>query len=269
MEQRFTFEQVASVYSRARPAYPDALIDDVVSYADLKPNDRILEVGCGTGQATKSFAKRGFPILATDPGSEMLRGARESLAGFSNVEFLETTFEAWPTDRAAFRLIIAAQSWHWVSPEVRFSKAAEALAPGGSLAVFGHVPVGLPPRLLDLFKKIYLRQINKWGPPPEVWYLPDGPFQGWFTESGLFDPVEHRCYLWKWRHTASSYADFLCTRSDHRIMEPPKLDELLREIAEAINGHGGQFEVDYETHLYIARRLQTRNSPKSFLEPHF
>jgi hypothetical protein len=134
--ERFTFDQVASVYSKARPDYPDALVDDVVSYA------------------------RGFPILATDPGSETLRGARESLANFSNVEFLETTFEAWPIDRAAFRLIIAAQSWHWVSPEVRFRKAAEALSRDGSLAVFGHVPVGLPAPLLDQFKRIYLRQIG-------------------------------------------------------------------------------------------------------------
>ena len=47
------------------------------------------------------------------------------------------------------------------------------------------------------------------------------------------------------------------------MMEPAKLDELLREIAEAINGHGAQFEVDYETHLYIARRVQTRNSRPS------
>ena len=60
MEQRFTFDQVASVYSKARPAYPDALVDDVVSCADLKPNDRIFEVGCGTGQATKSFASEAF-----------------------------------------------------------------------------------------------------------------------------------------------------------------------------------------------------------------
>jgi SAM-dependent methyltransferase len=57
MEQRFTFDQVASVYGKVRPDYPDALVDDVVSYADLKPNDRIFEVGCGTGQATKR-AKR-------------------------------------------------------------------------------------------------------------------------------------------------------------------------------------------------------------------
>jgi SAM-dependent methyltransferase len=255
MEQRFTFDQVASVYGKARPAYPDALVDDVVSYADLKPNDRIFEVGCGPGQATKSFAERGFPILATDPGSEMLRGARERLANFSNVEFLETTFEAWPTDRAAFRLIIAAQSWHWVSAEVRFSKAAEALSRDGSLAVFGHVPVGLPAPLLDHFKEIYLRHIGKWGAPPEAWYLPTGPFEEWFSASGLFEPVEHRRYLWKWRHAASSYVDFLRTKSDHRMMEPAKRDALLADIAQAINTHGGQFDVDYETHLYIARRI--------------
>jgi hypothetical protein len=125
----------------------------------------------------------------------MLRGARESLAHFSNVEFLETTFEAWPTDRAAFRLIIAAQSWHWVSPEVRFGKAAGALSRNGSLAVFGHVPVGLPAPLLDRFKEIYLRRIGRWGPPLEAWYLPNGSFKEWFSASGLFEPVEHRRYV--------------------------------------------------------------------------
>ena len=255
MEQRFTFNQIAGVYRASRPDYPEALIDDVLSYADLKPNDRIFEVGCGAGQATKSFAKRGFPILATDPGSEMLRAARESLASFSNVEFVETTFEAWPAKDEVFPLIIAAQSWHWVSPEVRFVKAAEMLSSDGSLAVFGHVPVGLPPPLLAKFKEIYLRQIGKWGPPPEAWYLPNGPFKGWFDESGVFGPVEHRSYPWKWQHTTSTYTDFLRTRSDHRMMESATREEVLSEIAKAIDDHGGKLDVDYETHLYIAGRI--------------
>ncbi len=125
MEQRFQFDEIATLYEAARPGYPDALIEDVVSHADLKLNDRILEVGCGTGQATKSFARQGFPILAIEPGPELIRGARRSLAGFSNVSFLETTFEAYPARAEAFRLIVAAQSWHWVSPETRFQKAAE------------------------------------------------------------------------------------------------------------------------------------------------
>jgi trans-aconitate methyltransferase len=168
MEQRFTFDQVANLYNAVRPHYPEALTEDILSFADLKQNDKILEIGCGTGLATKSFAKRSFPIVALDPGPEMLRAARESLAGFNNVVFLETTFEAWPATRAEFRLIITAQSWHWAPPEVRFVKAAEVLSPGGSLAVFGNVPVGLPTPLLAQFKEIYLRHTGNWEPPPEA-----------------------------------------------------------------------------------------------------
>ena len=255
MEQRFTFNQVADLYRVARPDYPEALIEDVVAYADLEQNDKILEVGCGAGHATKSFAKRGYPIVAIDPGPEMLRAARESLAGFGNVEFSESTFEAWPANQREFRLIIAAQSWHWVPPEVRFVKAAEVLSPKGSLAVFGHVPVGLPTPLRPRFKEIYLRHTGKWGPPPEAWYLPDGPFRAGFDESGMFEPVVNRCYLWKWRQTTSSYTDFLRTKSDHLMLGSAKREAMLDEIAKAIDDHGGELAVDYETHLYMARLL--------------
>jgi SAM-dependent methyltransferase len=255
MEQRFTFDQVASVYRASRPDYPEALVDDVVSYAGLKPNDPVLEVGCGTGQATKSFAMRGLPIVAIDPGPEMVRAARESLAPFDNVELVESTFEAWPPNRAPFQLVVAAQSWHWISPEIRFVKAAKVLSFDGSLAVFGHVPVGLPATLLEQFREIFLRQTGRWGPPPEAWYLPDGPFKGWFHESGLFGPVEHRRYPWKWQHTTSSYINFLRTRSDVRMLTPTMREELLDEFSRAIDVWGGEFEVDYETHLYIARLL--------------
>jgi SAM-dependent methyltransferase len=252
MEQRFTFDAVASVYKATRPGYPEALVDDVVAYAGLNPTDRILEVGCGTGQATRSFSARGFPILATDPGKDMLLGARESLAGMPNVEFLETTFEAFPTKRGEYRLIIAAQSWHWIAPQVRFAKAAEILSPDGTLAVFGHVPVKLPDSLGEQFKQIYLRHMGAWGPPPEAWYLPSGPFREWFDESGLFGPVEHRAYPWTWHHTTQSYTDFLRTRSDHRMLASDKRDQLLDEIAGCIDAQGGRLEIGYETHLYMA-----------------
>lgn len=70
----------------------------------------------------------------------------------------------------------------------------------------------------------------------------------------MFGPVEHRCYPWMWRHTTSSYANFLGTRSDIRMLTPTVRDELIHDISEAIDRHGGGFDVDYETHLYIARR---------------
>ena len=257
MEPRFTFDQVASLYRASRPDYPDALVDDVVSYANLERNDPVLEVGCGTGQATKSFARRGLQIVAIDPGPEMVRAARETLANFENVELIETTFEAWPAGEALFRLIIAAQSWHWVSPELRFVKAAKVLSCNGSLAVFGHVPVGLPTPLPEQFKEIFLRHTGKWL-PPEAWYLPNGPLKGWFGESGLFGPVEHQCYPWRWQHTTASYTNLLCTWSYLQMLNPSVREELLAEISDAIDVQGGEFEGDYETHLYIARRSSSR-----------
>ncbi|MGJ4998068.1 class I SAM-dependent methyltransferase [Bradyrhizobium sp. HKCCYLS3077] len=255
MEQRFVFDQVANVYQGSRPDYPEALVDDVVAYADLKPGDAVLEIGCGTGQATKSFAARGLQIVAIDPGSAMIRAARETLASFDNVELIETTFEDWSPNKAPFRLILAAQSWHWVAQELRFVKAAKALSRNGSLAVFGHVPVGLPALLSEQFKEISLRHTGTWGPPPEAWYLPSGPLKGWFDESGLFGTVEHRFYRWKLLHTTLSYANLLRTRSDIRMIAQAAREELLGDISQAIDRYGGELEVDYETHLYIARRL--------------
>ena len=192
MDQRFTFDQVADTYAADRPDYPEALADDVLSYAELQPADRRLEIGCGSGQATKSFAQRGFAILAIDPGAALISAARERLAAFAKVELLETTFEAWPAREAAFRLVIAAQAWHWISSELRFAKAAQVLSPGGSLAVFGNVPVGLPAALLEDFRQIYLRRTGARGLPPEAWYLPGGPIKAEFERAGLFAPVTHK-----------------------------------------------------------------------------
>jgi hypothetical protein len=52
------------------------------------------------------------------------RGIRR-FAGDANIAFVNTTFEAWPAQLQEFRLVIAAQSWHWIPP------AASAERPGG------------------------------------------------------------------------------------------------------------------------------------------
>ncbi|AYG65549.1 MULTISPECIES: class I SAM-dependent methyltransferase [unclassified Rhizobium] len=255
MEQRFTFDGVASLYNISRPPYPDALFADIAAFAGLEAKDQVLEIGCGTGQATEGFAGRGLSVLALDPGAELIAAARERLAGFPQVRFQQTTFEAWPGDRQRFKLIAAAQSFHWVSPELRFAKTAALLAPEGALAVFGNVPMPPAAPLAAKFANIHARHAPQFaGPPVEAWYLPDGPFAELLRQSVYFEAPTHHCYRWSLSHTAQSYTDLLRTLSSYRLLPDDRREALLSELADAIAAQGGEFELHYETHLYLAKR---------------
>ncbi len=111
-EQRFLFDEVAELYDRARPRYQQVLFDDVISLSGIAPNGRILEVGCGTGQATLPFASRGFRMLCLGPGPALARLAREKLVSFPEVEVVPCTFEEWPLEAERFNLVISAQALH-------------------------------------------------------------------------------------------------------------------------------------------------------------
>jgi SAM-dependent methyltransferase len=242
VEQRFTFNAIASLYDALRPTYPDALFDDVVAAAGLAPGDAMLEIGCGAGQATQGFAKRDLRILALDPGPAMLEAARKRLAGFPNVQFVETTFEAWPPQPAAFKLVAAAQSWHWVARDVGFAKAAAALRPGGALAVFGNVAMPIAVPLGEALAAVYARHASHLsGPAPERGYLAGGPIEKLFEGASGFGPPTHKGYPWKRRFDASGYADLLRTKSDYQLLDPAHRERLLNAIAEAVAAHGGEF----------------------------
>jgi SAM-dependent methyltransferase len=257
MERRFIFDRVADLYDAARPSYPDALFDHIVAFADLELSDPVLEIGCGTGKATTGFARRGLRVVALDPGAELLRVARKGLTGFQNVQFLQTTFEAWPSQPATFKLVAAAQSWHWIAPEARCTKVAEMLAPGGSLAVFGNEPVRLTSSpLLDEFKRIYAHHVpTLWEQfAAEAWYLPTGPVARLIGESRLFADVTYKSYPWTRLHTGASFTDLLRTQSRYQLLAEAQREALFAALAGAIAAHGDKFELAYEAHLYLAKR---------------
>jgi SAM-dependent methyltransferase len=137
--QRLVFGEDAELYDKARAAYPASVVDDVLAFVGFEASQvRALEVGAGTGKATKSFARRRVEIVALEPSVTMAAVARGNCEGFANVRVEVTSFEDWPLEAAAFHLVFAAQSWHWVDREVRGAKAADALVQGGTLALLWH-----------------------------------------------------------------------------------------------------------------------------------
>jgi len=255
MDVRETFNNVATVYDAARPDYPAALFDELASVARIKLTDSILEIGCGSGQASRSLAQWNCRVIALDPGPELLRIAKERLAAHPNVEFVQTSFEAWQPPNSAFKLVVAAQSFHWLSPQDRFAKSAAALQPSGVLAVFGNVPLPLPSPLREEVEQCYaLHAPHLIGPPPETWYLPSGPVPGIFAESSHFSAVKHHCYAWSRQHTGATYTNLLRSLSSHQMLPAETREVLLGKVEAAITKLGGALELLYEAHLYYAQR---------------
>src|SRR4051812_7361231 len=83
---RTTFSEDAERYDRARPGYPTAMYDDLARLAGIGPGCRVLEIGCGTGQATIPLAERGCTIVAVELGAGLGEGARGKLGRFPDVE---------------------------------------------------------------------------------------------------------------------------------------------------------------------------------------
>lgn len=134
------FGAVAEAYERFRPDYPAELLDLVTGHAG-RPIRTALEIGAGTGKATRLFARLGCAITATDPDAAMLAELRRHVP--ANVETVRAAFEDLPLDRR-YDLVYAAAALHWTKPAGRWSRMAALLEPGGVLASFGG-----PVRLAD------------------------------------------------------------------------------------------------------------------------
>jgi len=133
------FDEIALEYDRHRPAYPDALLDRGCRVAGIGPGDRVLEIGCGTGQLTRGLLARGLRVTAIEPGDRLIGLARENLREADAVEFLHGRFEDIWLARESYQAVFSASAIHWVDPDLGWSKIADALVPGGTLALIQYV----------------------------------------------------------------------------------------------------------------------------------
>jgi SAM-dependent methyltransferase len=256
-ELKRTFDAVADRYDAARPEYPDALYDDLVELARLRPGARLLEVGCGTGKATRPLLDRGFRVVCVELGERLAAQARRNLAGL-DAEIHVGAFEEWEGEPAGFDLVYAATAWHWLDPALAYRKAHALLRPGGHLAIWsaGHAfPEGFDPfftEIQQVYDELDESYPGDW-PPPAPDETPD--LQAEIEGSGLFEAVEIRRHVWERRYTADGYIALLDTFSGHITMDKQKrrrLDAAIRDLLGA--RPDGAVRRHWLAILHVARR---------------
>ena len=256
---RATFDQDALLYDQARPGYPEALIEDIVALSSLPPRGRILEIGCGTGQATLPFARRGYRLLAVELGANLATVARHKLAAYPDVEIQTGTFEAWPMQERSFDLAISGTAFHWIDPTVGYRKLAQALRSGGAAALFWNKHIYHPDDggFFEAVQEVYRREA------PDI--FTDRPLQQaeeveeeagvQMGASGLFGPVIVRRYPWVQEYDAESYIRVHNTYSDHISLRPERRQRLYAGFRELIDTRfNGRVQKAYLSLLYLAHR---------------
>lgn len=135
---RGLFGADAAGYDRARPDYPERVYEILAERGALRPGARVLEVGPGTGIATRRLAKLGAAsIVAIEPDerfADHLRAVR-CPDGFGVVVRVEG-FEEARLEERHFDLAVAATSFHWIDQGPGLRKVARSLRPGGCWAMW-------------------------------------------------------------------------------------------------------------------------------------
>jgi SAM-dependent methyltransferase len=239
-----SFGADAERYDRSRPRYPDAMVERIVA---TSPGLDVVDIGCGTGIAARQFQAAGCKVLGIEPDGRMAEWARQH-----GLDVEVTTFEAWDPAGRTFDTVVAGQTWHWVDPVAGGAKAAQALRPGGRLAVFWNV-FQSPPDVNAAFDTVYRRVIPD--VPRSFWAMPaldtyatlfnkaaDG-----IQQAGAFGDPEQWRFDWERVYTRDEWLDQVPTHGGHNQLPPGQLEDLLAGIGAVVDRLGGGFTMHYTT----------------------
>lgn len=262
-----TFDRAADQYAAVRPSYPAELVQAVIDLSGLPAaGASILEIGCGTGQATAPFAERGYSMVCLEPGPNLAAATVERFRTFPNVVVETITFEDWAMRQGAFDLVMSAQAFHWIAPEVGLPKAAEALKPTGSLALFWNLVSEEPVTdktetgitelseaiqsqyALHAPELIHVRRTNRL---EEQVATIEAQMH---ARTDLVRDMRVLRFPWTERYDTARYIALLSTYSNHIALPDPDRRALFDGIARAIEEHGAGFLVKrYVSALFLAR----------------
>lgn len=247
-----SFDETASTYAAARPAYPvDAvawLVPPEASAQRLRGGKcvgaRVLDLGAGTGKLTRQLVDAGFSVVSVEPSPQM--GA-ELTAYVPKAELRIGTAEAIPLPAADVDAVVVGSAFHWFEHERALAEIARVLKPGGSLGLVRNRPDDRHAWVSEL-DRITGARVRRGKRHPVPAAAPG------FTDVNRAEFTHHHPV------TRESLAALLQTFSYYLLLDQQARAHLLRQVDDLVVRHpdvAGRetFELPYVTRCWRATRL--------------
>lgn len=239
-DARLTFNEAAEIYDEVRPSYPAELFDAL--FGKLPSRPQILEVGPGTGQATKDLLARGAAVRAVEIGPAMAARLRLNLPT-ERLRVIVAGFEEADIPAASADAVFSATAYHWVSPGAQTDRPAHILRPGGVLAIVELIQVdsAADRGFFAAAQPIYERYgEGHRGPPAPTRERVAPALRPVLEADRRFEQVEVRRYDWDQSYSARDYRKLMLSYSGTQMMDAVDraalLDDMERFIEHEFDG---------------------------------
>lgn len=255
MDLRLKFNEDEINYDHFRPTYPDELFADVISYSSVDEGSNSLEIGIGTGQATRSILESGCSVTAIEIGDKLSDFVKKKFIKYNNFTVINADFMALPIELDSYDLVYCATAFHWLPKEEGYSKVYNILKSGGTIALFWNHP--FPNRKDDISNNVNRRVYDKYCPSDkEIVEFCEKDCEQRIRELEQFGFKEIKTKLYHRVRTltSDSYIALLNTYSDHRALDAEVKRAFETEMKTSIDEIGGKINIYDTMDLYLAKR---------------
>lgn len=255
MEFERTFDNTAGNYDKIRPDYVRDIFEDIFLYKAIDKDSNVLEIGMGSGKASRKFLDTGCNLIGIEPGENFVKMAKERYNNYPNFTAVKETFESYTCSDEYFDLIYAATSFHWIAEEFGYKRVFQLLKSGGVFARFAYHACGdrMNSNLNEEIQSLYARYMNRSG-TKNLFSEVDAVNIANIACSYGFENTKYKLYETKKVFNADEYVKLLETYPDHMSLNVDDREKLFSGIHSAINNNGGILTMCYIMDLELATK---------------
>ena len=246
------FDQNAHAYDTYRPNCPPSIVRTLQTWSKLESTDKILEIGCGTGQLTQDLADWPQEVVAIEKGIDLAHLARTKFLSSPQIKVVTADFETWKSDER-FSLVTACQSFHWISITHGIHKIDELLVPAGKLALIWHLDISQNTPFWQKTSPIYQEFFQS---SEKYVSLADQVerYQSYLQESQRFVDCKRLEHHWDIMYSKADYLGLLATFSNQSKLTPAARKQFFLRIGQVIDELGGKITRKHKTVMLLAQK---------------